>query len=203
MDNVIIRMAKVADAEGILAVYGPYITQTAITFETEIPDIDDFRKRISSVSSEYPYIVCLVDGCIAGYAYAHRQMERAAYQWNASLSVYVAEDHFGRGIGKALYSALLKILELQRIQNVYAGVTRPNSRSEKLHKSFNFELLGIYHNTGYKNGRWHDVSWFEKRIGNQGTPPLPYIKIGQIDKKAIADILCASCGMIGTGGRDR
>lgn len=196
MNNVLLRIAEVSDAEGILSLYAPYITRTAITFETEIPNIDDFRKRVNEISSEYPYIVCLVDERIVGYAYAHRQMERAAYQWNASLSVYVAEDHFGIGIGKALYSALLEILKLQRIRNVYAGITKPNIRSEKLHKSFNFDFLGTYHSTGYKCGQWHDVTWFEKHIGDHETQLLQCIKIGQIDHKEIEDILCASCKLI-------
>lgn len=189
-------MAKETDAEEILVIYASYITKTAITFECEIPSINDFKKRIRKISSEYPYLVCLIDGKIVGYAYAHRQMERAAYQWNAELSVYSDEIFVGLGIGKALYNVLLEILKLQNVQNVYGGITSPNIKSEKLHRGFGFELLGIYHNTGYKCNQWHDVMWFEKHIGNHEIKPLPFIKIDRINSTIVADILYKSCELI-------
>jgi L-amino acid N-acyltransferase YncA len=188
MDKFLIRMAEETDAEDILDIYSPYIKETAITFEEEIPHIDDFRSRIKDISSEYPYIVCLAVGRPVGYAYAHRQKERAAYQWNAELSVYTDGDYCGMGIGRALYTALLRILEIQNVRNVYAGIAAPNSRSENLHRSFGFELSGIFHSTGYKRGCWHDVMWFEKHLGDQNRPPFPFIKIDGIDSLFLADV---------------
>ncbi len=138
-----IRQATEADAAHILAIYAPYIQKTAITFEYEVPSLAAFQARIRSITEMYPYLVCLIDQTIVGYAYAHKQMERAAYQWNAELSIYLDPTYVHQGIGKALYAALLAILTLQNVQNVYAGVTVPNHSSENLHTFFGFQPVGI------------------------------------------------------------
>lgn len=184
-----IRLAQATDAMEILSIYEPYIRETAITFECESPSLDEFQNRIKNISEDYPYIVCLTNEKIIAYAYAHRQMERAAYQWNAELSVYVDKGQLRCGIGKALYSTLIDILKLQNIRNVYGGVTSPNENSEKMHETFGFKRLGIYHNTGYKCGAWHDVTWFEKTIGDYDLEPRPFISIREIDKQSITNIL--------------
>ena len=184
-----IRFAKAADAEEILEIYKPYIMETAITFECKIPLIDEFRDRIKKISMEYPYIVCLEKGKIIGYAYANRQMEREAYQWNAELSVYIDKYHLRCGVGKALYNVLIEILKLQNIRNVYGGVAFPNKNSEKLHEHFGFRKLAVYHNTGYKFKEWHDVMWFEKTIGNYDLEPKPFVSIKKIDPNMITKII--------------
>ncbi|MFA9379371.1 MAG: N-acetyltransferase family protein [Lachnotalea sp.] len=184
-----IRLVQETDIEEILRIYEPYIRDTAITFECETPSFDEFRNRIKEISADYPYIVCLSNERIVGYAYAHRQMERAAYQWNAELSVYVDQAHLRCGMGKALYSTLIEILELQNIRNIYGGVTSPNENSEKLHEYFGFKKLGVYHNTGYKSETWHDVMWFEKTIGDYNLEPKPFVSIKEIDTNIIAKIL--------------
>jgi L-amino acid N-acyltransferase YncA len=189
VSKIKIRMANINDAENILSIYAPYIKKTAITFEYEIPDIDEFRQRINKICIGYPYLVCTLDENIVGYAYAYKQRERAAYGWNAETSIYIDENYTGHGIGKSLYSALLEILKLQNIQNVYGGVTYPNISSEKLHKYFNFELIGIHHKTGYKFDCWHDVMWLEKFIGSHDIPQNPFIPINQVDKNQIESIL--------------
>lgn len=191
-----LRLVQETDAAEILEIYAPYIKDTAITFEYEVPSVDEFRKRIRDISTDYPYVVCLIDGEIVGYAYAHRHMERAAYQWNAELSIYIDKSYLRLGIGKALYTCLIDILKLQNVQNVYAGVTIPNQNSEKLHEYFGFKKLGIYHNTGYKCGAWHDVMWFEKSIGGHEIEPMPFVSIREIDKSVIAQIMDRCSGMI-------
>lgn len=196
MRKYTIRFAREVDAVEIMGIYEPYIKETAITFECETPSINEFRNRIREILIEYPYLVCLVDGRIAGYAYAHRQRERAAYQWNAELSVYIDKSHLRYGMGKALYSALIEILKLQNIQNVYGVVTSPNQNSEKLHEYFGFKKLGVCHNTGYKYGAWHDVMWFEKAIGDHELEPKPFLSIKGIDENAIIEILNIHCDMI-------
>lgn len=189
MKTKIIRLVQEADAAEILEIYEPYVKETAITFECEPPSLDEFRNRIKQISSDYPYIVCLSDRKIIGYAYAHRQMERAAYQWNAELSVYIDKTRLRCGVGKALYSALIEILQMQNVRNVYGGVTSPNENSEKLHEFFGFKRLGAYHSTGYKCGAWHDVAWFEKTIGDYDLEPKPFVSIQEINKNTIMEIL--------------
>ena len=149
-----IRLVQEADAEEILSIYEPYIKETAITFECEMPSLGEFRNRIQEISVDYPYIVCLSNGKIIGYAYAHRQMERAAYQWNVELSVYIDKSHLRCGMGKTLYSALIEILKLQNVRNVYGGVTSPNENSERLHEYFGLKSWGyiIIRDTNVKHG---------------------------------------------------
>lgn len=196
MKNIIIRQASEEDAAEILKLYSPYIQESAISFEYEVPPLADFTKRIQEISNQYPYLVCVFDEKIVGYAYAHRHMERAAYQWNVELSVYVSGEIFRMGIGKALYSAVIEILELQNIQNIYCVVTLPNASSEKLHAYFGFQLLGVYRKTGYKCGTWHDVTVLEKCIGKHENPPNPFVPVQEIDPEKIKKILARCCGLI-------
>lgn len=189
MDNYTFRMAREEDVPAILAIYEPYVRDTAITFEYDPPSLSEFKKRVEDISAEYPYVVCQSEQRLVGYAYAHRHMERAAYQWNAELSVYLDRDFHGRGIGKRLYEILIGILKLQNVKNVYGGVTSPNEKSERLHKALGFTKLGTYHKAGYKCGGWHDVSWFEKSIGDYGAGPAPFRSIQTVDSRLIGNIL--------------
>ena len=146
---MIVRFATPNDSLELLKIYKQYI-DTAITFECTLPTEQEFRERIEGIIKEYPYLVCEDDGKIVGYAYAHRHMERGGYGWNAELSVYIDRSFTSKGIGKELYIKLIELLKLQGIKNLYAGITVPNKKSEKLHTSLGFKLLGTYHNTGYK-----------------------------------------------------
>jgi phosphinothricin acetyltransferase len=184
-----IRLVQEADTTEILKIYEPYVKETAVTFECETPSLSEFRNRIKETSLDYPYIVCVSDEKVIGYAYAHRHMEREAYQWNAELSVYIDKNYFRLGVGKTLYSALIEILRMQNVRNVYGGVASPNEKSEKLHESLGFKKLGIYHSTGYKCGAWYDVAWFEKNIGDYDLEPKSFMSIQEIDKKTIMEIL--------------
>jgi len=196
MTNIMIRLAQESDAAEILEIYAPYIKETNITFEYEVPTLVDFKKRIQEISSHYPYLVCLLDGVIVGYAYAHRHMERAAYQWNVESSVYISKKCLHMGIGKALYNALIEVLKLQNVQNIYAIVTYPNANSESLHQYFDFRTIGIYPKTGYKFGQWIDVIWLEKSIGKHENNPKPFQSIEKIEAKRITEILDKCCAII-------
>lgn len=188
------RFATVQDAEALLSIYAPYITDTAVTFECEVPSVEEFSQRVRSIVADYPYIVCVEGGRIFGYAYGHRQMERSAYQWNAELSVYIEHGHQHRGIGSVFYRSLIELLRLQNICTVYGGITTPNTGSERLHESLGFSRLGTYHHTGFKCGAWHDVTWFEKQIGNYGTAPLPFRSIRDIPAAMLNETLSRCAG---------
>ena len=172
-----------------MSVYAPYIRGTAITFEYDVPAVEEFRERIRSVLSRYPYLVCTVDGEAAGYAYAGLMRERTAYGWDVELSVYVDARHYGRRIGRSLYGALIELLELQNVCNFYGVVTLPNDASERLHTSLGFRRLGVFRNTGYKLGRWYDVAWYEKHIENREQAPLPIVPVGELDAAQLERIL--------------
>lgn len=189
MANYTIRRAKTENALTLLAIYAPYVTGTPVTFEYEVPSLSEFTGRILSVSAEYPYLVCERDGTAIGYAYAHRYKERAAYQWDAELSVYLDGRSRGQGLGKAFYAALIEILRLQNVKNVYGCVLCPNESSERLHESFGFQRVGVFHSTGYKYGAWRDVVWFEKQIAPYENEPEPFRSIQTVDGEAIERVL--------------
>ncbi len=182
-----IRFATPADSRELLKIYAQYMT-TPITFECDLPSEQEFSERIAFISGSYPYLACEEDGQIIGYAYAHRHMEREAYQWNAELSVYLDMKATSRGLGKLLYGVLISILALQEVRNVYGCVTLPNARSEALHKSLGFRTVGVYSNAGYKNGKWHDVGWFEKSIAAYGSPPNPFVPISGLPQDGLLKI---------------
>ena len=189
MKKYTIRLIQETDAEEILGIYEPYIRETAITFECETPSVEEFRNRMKEISADYPYIVCLLNEKIVGFAYAYRQRERTAYQWNVELSVYIDQAHLRCGIGKTLYGTLIEILKLQNVRNVYGAVIYPNENSERLHEHFGFKKLGVYHSTGYKGGAWRDVMWFEKTIGDYDLEPKPFVSIKEIDMDIITEIM--------------
>ena len=183
-----IRLAVPADAPALLAIYAQYI-ETGITFEYQLPSREEFARRIRTFGEAYPYLVWEEDGQITGYAYAHRQAERAAYQWNAELSVYLDRACTGAGRGRRLYTALMELLRLQGIRTVYALVTLPNEKSEGLHRSLGFRLMGVQRSTGYKDGAWRDVAWFEKAIAPYDPDPAPLRPFPQIPPEQVAAIL--------------
>lgn len=162
-----IRIASIDDAKSILEIYAPYIEKTNITFEYDVPSVEEMRQRIEKTLKDYPYLVALKDHQIVGYAYASRYASRKAYDWDCELSIYVADNIHQQGVGKELYEALLSLLKIMNIQNVYACITHPNIKSENFHKKFGFETVGIFHRCGYKFDTWHDIVWMEKRIGSE------------------------------------
>lgn len=194
MTDFLIRVAKASDAAAIRDIYTPFVKDTAITFEVDVPTEADFQERILSTLEMYPYLAAEFEGELIGYAYAARQMERAAYQWNATLSVYLGRQ-LGRGIGSALYRTLMDILKLQNIHNVYGGITSPNPASEALHSKLGFTLLGRYKQTGFKAGQWHDVVWYEKRLTDEEEalvsllPPSPPIPFSELDGRLVESVL--------------
>lgn len=196
METKIMRLARPEDARAVLEIYAPYIRNTNITFEYEVPSVDEFRKRMEGIMESYPYLICEIDGMTAGYAYAHRYKERAAYQWDAELFVYLKEGYERRGIGCAFYTALMEILKEQNVRNVYGIVTSPNPPSEALHAAMGFRLFGVSRKTGYKLGKWIDVSGFERPIGDPDAPPGELLTVHQVPEQRIARILEKAAGMI-------
>lgn len=169
---MIIRKAAAADSDKILEIYKPYILKTVITFEYTVPSPQVFKNRVEKIISEYPYIVCEDKGEILGYCYGSRLMERAAFGWDMELSVYLKEEYRGKGIGGALYGAVMETAELMNIKNLYGLIAAPNTESERLHARFGFTHEATLKKTGYKFGRWIDLMCFRKEI-NQNTEVLP------------------------------
>lgn len=185
----IVNTDTLFDAQATLDIYTPYILYSDITFECTVPTTEEFLIRIEHYAELFPYLVYEIDGKIAGYAYAGKQREREAFQWNAETSVYVDEKYQRRGIAGRLYSALLAILTLQGYRTAYACITYPNDKSIALHDKFGFTETAIFRRTGYKLGKWHDTVWLEKQLGKYEPEPAPPIPFRQINEKFVSSIL--------------
>lgn len=159
-----VREARAEDGEAVSRIYAPYVRETAISFEEAPPDGAEMARRIEETLGAYPYLVAEAGGAVCGYAYASAHRTRAAYRWSADVTVYLDKDHRGRGIGRALYGALLPILTRQGIVTAYAGITLPNPASVALHEAIGFTPIAVYRSVGFKLGAWRDVGWWEKRL---------------------------------------
>lgn len=167
-----IRLASADDADGIRAVYAPFV-DTPVTFEEEVPSREAYRERIVRICEKYPCLVAEEGERIIGFAYAHELRERIAFQWNAELSVYLAPTTQGQGVGSRLYAALIELLRLMGIKAVYGVVTSPNPASERLHSAFGFALMGVQPHAGFTCGAWHDVAWYVREIAPFEDAPAP------------------------------
>ncbi len=177
---VSIRLATVEDAEQIQAIYAPFCSHSPVTFETQAPTIQEMGQRINKLLQQFPWLVCHNKNKILGYVYAAPHHERAAYQWSVNVSVYIHESARRLGIGRALYTSLFKILQLQGYYNAYAGITLPNKASVRLHEAMGFQLAGMYANVGFKAGAWHDVAWLVLALQEELTNPTPPISVNAL-----------------------
>ena len=172
MKNYIIRNVNTNDAEQLLKIYSHYVTNTAIKFEYEVPSLAEFKSRIERIQKRFPYICLIVDGDIKGYAYASAFHEREAYKHCAELSIYIEKDMHGQGFGRALYEELESRLKTMEIINAYACIATTKkedkyltNNSEHFHAHLGFKKCGEFTKCGLKFGRWYDMIWMEKFIG--------------------------------------
>ena len=177
-----IRAVTLEDAKELLEIYRPYVEHTAITFEYETPSAEEFRERIQKVLGKFPYLAAEGDGKILGYAYVSSFKERAAYDWAVETSIYVDENRKRSGIGRKLHTALEQALREQGILNMEACIAYPRGEDEYLtkdsarfHARLGYRLVGQFYKCGYKFGRWYDMIWMEKLIGEHKSPQ-PLVK---------------------------
>jgi len=168
-----IRMAREADAAAIRAIYGPFCTATSVSFELEPPSEDEIASRVRSVTAGYPWLVLDDDGAVAGYAYAGRHSERAAYGWSVDATVYVAPSHLRRGVARALYTTLFELLRQQGFFKAHAVIALPNPGSIALHEAMGFASVGVYRGVGYKLGAWRDVAHYQLALQPERQNPDP------------------------------
>lgn len=172
----LVRPAGPADAGACAAIYRPYVEGTAITFETVVPTPEQMATRIAEARRAHEWLVLELDGTVIGYAYAHALNPRAAYQWSAETSVYLAPDRRRGGGGRELYAHLLRRLADRGYRRVFAGITQPNRASNAFHRSFGFEPAGLFRRVGWKRGSWHDVAWMQRDLlgsAEDAVPPTP------------------------------
>ncbi len=164
------------DAASCAAIYAPYITDSAVSFEDEPPTEHELRRRIERITETHPWLVAeTANGQVAGYAYATHHRDRSAYRWAADVAVYVAREHQGQGVGTHLYQDLFQLLRQQHLRIAVAGISLPNPGSVALHEALGFQRVGVYRNIGWKAGAWRDVGWWQLELLPPSTekPPEP------------------------------
>ena len=167
--GVSIRDATQSDAGALLAIYTPFVRDTAVSFELDPPTVDAFAERIARAHTKWAWLVAERGGRVAGYAYGSAFRERAAYRFSVEVSAYVAPGSRGTGVGRFLYEALFEILMAKGFCTAFAGITVPNDASVGFHRALGFTEVGVFRRAGWKFGAWHDVSWWQRPL--QDRPP--------------------------------
>ncbi len=169
-----LRAATPADAAPIAAIYAPIVRDTFISFETTPPSAADMGARIAAGVAQLPWLVAEdAAGTVAGYVYASRHRERAAYRWSVDTTAYVRADCRGLGLGRRLYDALFDELRALGYFQAFAGIALPNAASVRLHEAVGFVQLGVYRQVGFKCGQWRDVGWWQKPLQPPAEPREP------------------------------
>lgn len=172
METVRIRKVLDEDAPRLLEIYSPYILDTSISFEYDVPELQGFSHRISLISQSYPYLVAEKDGYIVGYAYASKFKEREAFKWTVETSIYVDKNYRNHGVGNLLYRALEKELAIRGYRSMCACIAYTDSTDDphlgnesiKFHEKMGFVKVAHFHKCGWKFSKWYDIVWMEKLL---------------------------------------
>lgn len=175
-----IRLATPADGAACAAIYAPVVATTAISFELEPPTTEEMTARISTTLTYTPWLIYDVDDVVAGYVYATKHRERAAYQWSVDVSAYTHPAFQRRGIGGMLYRRLFAILRVQGFYAAHAGITLPNATSVAFHEALGFQMVGVYPRVGYKFGVWRDVGWWQLELRERVGTPEPPLRLPEV-----------------------
>ena len=174
MDEPLLRDADPErDGAACAAIYGPFVTGSAISFEEEALDATRFAERIETTMRTHPWLVLEVAGGVIGFAYASPHRARAAYRWAADVAIYIDPAHQGKGAGRRLYAALFALMRRQNLCVACAGIALPNDASVGLHEALGFERVGVYRAIGYKAGAWRDVLWMQLALSSSGGDEPP------------------------------
>jgi len=193
----LIRVAEERDARAIARIYAPAITDAVISFELTPPDAQEMLRRIVAIQRQYPWLVYEESKTVLGYVYASVHNERAAYRWSVDVTAYIRHDAHRRGIGRALYTALFEILVLQGYRTACAGITLPNTASVQMHAAMGFTEVGVYHDVGYKFGKWHNVGWYERSLAahvQEPPEPVPFPVLAT--SRAVKAVFTRATGLI-------
>lgn len=194
-ETIIIRLAMAADAKELVRIYAPYVEKTAISFEYEVPGVEEFQGRIAHTLQRYPYLVAEKQGEILGYAYAGAFKGRTAYDWAAEVSIYLKDTNRKQGIGRKLYAALEAVSQAQNIVNLNACIGKPiaedahlNHNSMEFHAHMGYRMVGEFHQCGYKFSTWYDMVWMEKIIGEHKPVPDAFRPFPELRKEELRQL---------------
>ena len=191
--DTIIKTVNESDADELLKIYAPYVQNTAITFEYNVPGIAEFKSRIMNTLKKYPYLKAVRNGEIIGYAYLGAFKERDAYIHSAETSIYVKQKERRSGAGRAMYEAIEKTAKMQNILNLNACIGVPRIEDEhltldsvKFHEKMGYTLVGKFNFSGYKFGTWYDMIWMEKMLGEHTKSPAGFRAFNTLKKEELA-----------------
>lgn len=182
MEKIMLRPVTVADAAELVSIYAPYVEQTAVTYEYEVPSVEEFQGRIANTTKNYPYLAAVENGVILGYAYASAFHPRAAFRWTAEVTVYLRKEAHGRGIGRMLYEALEEKLKQQNVQTAIALIADPNPESVAFHEKMGYRVAGRLTNCAYKLGQWRGMYYMEKFLGEHAGEPESFLPCLEIEE---------------------
>lgn len=186
-----IRIANIKDVPEMLAIYAPYVENTTVSFEYEPPTLEEFTRRFTAFTQQFPWLVWEEDGKILGYAYASAPFTRAAFGWCAEPTVYLRPEARGRGIAASLYTVLEEILFRQGYQALYALVCGENTQSRRFHEKQGYHITAEFPGIGFKMGRWLSLIWYEKRqkiVKSSSIFPRPWPEVVH-NAESLDDIL--------------
>ncbi|OBG64624.1 GNAT family N-acetyltransferase [Mycobacterium sp. E3339] len=165
-----VRPASTSDAEACLAIYRPYVTDTTISWELEVPSVAEMAGRIADA---HEWLVLERAGRVVGFAYGHVLWRLPSFQWSVETGIYVDPARHRTGCGRQLYTELLRRLAERGYRQALAGITQPNEASNAFHRSFGFRDAGLYRRVAWKHGRWHDVAWMQVDLAGTADPDEP------------------------------
>jgi L-amino acid N-acyltransferase YncA len=176
-----IRIATKDDSPALAEIYAPIVERTHISFELEPPGPDEMGQRMAKALDRHAGLVAEDAGRVIGYAYASNYREKPAYRWSTETTIYVRDGIRGRGVGRSLYAALLRILSAQGYRRAFAGIALPNTGSVALHEALGFRHIGTNPEAGFKFGRWHDLGWWSFQLNTGDGEPQPPIPLGLLE----------------------
>ena len=196
-NGILLRTARPDDAPRLLEIYRPYVEKTAISFECEVPSLEEFRGRIVRTLKNHPYFTVERGGELLGYAYTGSFVGRAAYSWAAEVTIYLREDQRRNGLGRRLYGAIEAASRARNIFNLNACIGVPegqedlhlNRNSMEFHAHMGYRLVGEFRRCGYKFGTWYNMIWMEKLLGQHPVSPKPVIPFSELEPELLRNLL--------------
>lgn len=176
-----IRLATTSDASEIIEIYRPFVENTTVSFEADVPDASEMASRISKYLKKHCWLVYESKGKVVGYAYSSPHRDRDAYQWTLETSVYLSPDFRRKGIAEKLYKLILEISKRQGYFSALAGIGQPNPASVRFHEKMGFERMAVYTNVGYKLGNWVTNHWFERPLQEEWKTPGKILPMQEVD----------------------
>ncbi|MCW5936148.1 MAG: N-acetyltransferase [Fimbriimonadaceae bacterium] len=177
-----IRLATEADGDSVAHIYAPFVNGSAVSFESSAPLRAEMAARIVAVNRTHAWLVAEREGQVCGYAYGGPHRNREAYRWSTEVSIYLAPEARGRGVGRALYSRLFACLLAQGYCTLYSGITLPNAPSVAFHEAMGFDAVGVFPQAGFKLGRWHDVGWWSRVLQTHAGELRPVSELENLDQ---------------------